>query len=234
MRAALGFAVPHTAEQLFTVAFDASSSTVEGTGIADPSWTHTPSGTPRGAVVLVVHNGAGLNDEVSGVTYGGTAMTEVLNSPVLHATGAEDGVLYAYFLGSAVPTGAQTVVVTRVNSVNPVMACACVTVTSDAPVTSVYPAAVLDSGDATNPSVVVGTDVGVETAVVGALHTGTAAVGSVAPGADYSDIFEHDYGNQVVSFIRRSASASGGNVTVDWTAAAEEAGVIAVAIRGGS
>lgn len=95
-----------------TVALDASSSTGATGQTADASWTHTPVGTPKGVIVLVSQvNGGGSNppDQVVGITYGGVALTR-LTTTAVQKTG--DGVRgYAYFLGSSIPTGAQTVAV---------------------------------------------------------------------------------------------------------------------------
>lgn len=87
------------------VARDALTQNVGGA----TSFTHTPVGTPRGVTVLIVSTSA--TDTVSGVTYGGVAMTEATGSPVV-STSAEGGVCYAYTLGASVPTGAQTVDIT--------------------------------------------------------------------------------------------------------------------------
>lgn len=95
------------------VAFDAFNSGAAGTG--NLSWTHTPVGTPRAVIVTIGQGGGGSNvDEVTSVTYGGVAMTEISGSPQLHedAGGTDDGANYVYFLGSNIPTGAQTVEVT--------------------------------------------------------------------------------------------------------------------------
>lgn len=87
------------------VARDALTQNVGGA----TSFTHTPVGTPRGVTVLIVSTSA--TDTVSGVTYGGVAMTEATGSPVVSTSG-EGGVCYAYTLGASVPTGAQTVDIT--------------------------------------------------------------------------------------------------------------------------
>lgn len=89
------------------VAFDAHS--VSGAAPAvDPSWTHAPVGTPRGALVYVI---SPTSDPVVGVTYGGTAMTNVANF-VESAGGEWSGYQWtAFFLGASVPSGGQTVAV---------------------------------------------------------------------------------------------------------------------------
>src|SRR3990167_4544585 len=92
-----------------TVAYDATSATTAaGTGAL--TWSHTPAGTPKGILVFIAQDASGGADQVTGVTYGGSAMTEVTGSPVLHSSG-EPGAAYAYFLGSSVPTGVHQVVV---------------------------------------------------------------------------------------------------------------------------
>src|SRR5688572_13669586 len=90
------------------IAFDAASNVAAGNGTL--SWTHTPVGTPKGVLVLIAS--ASLTDQVAAATYGGTAMTELADSPLLQTVGDEGGSVYGYFLGSSVPTGAQTVEVT--------------------------------------------------------------------------------------------------------------------------
>lgn len=74
----------------------------------DPSWTHTPSGTPRGVVVLVLQDGGTL--ETVSCTYGGVAMTA--RTAVDGSAASEPGWIYPFVLLSSVPTGAQTVAVT--------------------------------------------------------------------------------------------------------------------------
>lgn len=89
------------------MAHDAISSPAGGSEIGTFSWTHTPAGTPSGVLVFVMRVDDDA-DAVSGVTYGGTAMTAVSGGFALDSSG-EQGNCKAYFLGSSVPTGAQTV-----------------------------------------------------------------------------------------------------------------------------
>lgn len=114
------------------VAFDASSESHTGTtsSVSESSfnWTHTPSGAPKGVAVFVIGNGA-FTDIISGVTYNGVSMTLVDIAQTTNL-GAEPGFCKAYFLGSSIPTGAQTVEVTRTNNTTSVWAVA-VSVTAD-------------------------------------------------------------------------------------------------------
>lgn len=87
------------------VAFDANSAIAFTT--TDPqTFTHTPVGTPKGVLVFCL--AASASDLFSGVTYGGVSMTAVSGGAAVDTAGE---VLYtkAYFLGSSIPTGAQTV-----------------------------------------------------------------------------------------------------------------------------
>lgn len=210
------------------VAFDAASNVAAGTGAL--SWTHTPVGTPRGILVLIVQN-AGVTDEVTGVTYGGVAMAELTpDSPLLHTLGAEDGALYGYFLGSGVPTGAQTVSVS-VNGTASSKRAVAVSVTA-ARDTEIEDAVTSEDSTGTSHSATLATAAGRETFVMGAIHCGALST-SIAPGADYTQILESTFtGAQTASWERRTSNATGGNVTVDWpTTVNEESGILAVAIR---
>src|SRR5687767_14850053 len=89
------------------VAFDAASRSTTGFDNNTVTWTHTPVGTPRGVVVIVGIEGA--SDQIASVTYGGVAMTRMRTA---HRTTAEAGGCFGYFLGSGIPTGAQSVTVT--------------------------------------------------------------------------------------------------------------------------
>lgn len=99
------------------VAYDAVSESHSGTSgstfEASFSWTHTPSGTPRGVTVFVFTVSSSA-DWAQSVTYGGV----VLNRFVAMGgtdTASEPGRVAVFHLGAAIPTGAQTVVVTRNN-----------------------------------------------------------------------------------------------------------------------
>ena len=95
-----------------TVSYDAFALSAAGTSTR--TWTHTPVGTPRAIVAYVVHDGTA--DDISGCTYNGVAMTEMTGSPNVLATG-EGHVVYAYHLGTSLPTGAQTVEATAISNV---------------------------------------------------------------------------------------------------------------------
>jgi hypothetical protein len=62
-------------------------------------------------LVFVMRSDSSSDSEITGVTYGGTALTAVTGG-LAQDTGGEPGLCKAYFLGSSVPTGARTVQVT--------------------------------------------------------------------------------------------------------------------------
>src|SRR3990172_11880265 len=105
------------AETMAAVANDAASESHTGTtgstNQASFSWTHTPAGTPSGVLVFVFTRSATLT--VTGVTYGGVAMTAIGGGAAVDTAG-EPGRVDTYFLGASIPTGARPVVVSRTNN----------------------------------------------------------------------------------------------------------------------
>jgi hypothetical protein len=112
------------------IGFDAASESHTGTtGSASEAsfgWTHTPAGTPKGVLVFTFVNANA--DDATSVTYGGVSLTAVSGGRAVDTAG-EPGDCKAWFLGSSVPTGAQTVTVNRNNNAN-VMYAVAITVTS--------------------------------------------------------------------------------------------------------
>lgn len=211
------------------VAHDAASNAHTGTtsSTGNFNWTHTPSGTPRGVLVLIVLNAEAI-DEIASVTYGGVPMTEVPLSPLLHTTGSEDATLFGYFLGSGIPTGAQTVQVTVSGSARAKTA-ECVTVTASRD-TTIDDTTTLETGAASNPAVSL--DCTADAAIYAALHSG-AASGSVAVDGNTTEIREATFtGTFTYSFARRTSNSGGaGSFSVGWTVSSDEQAVLGVAIK---
>lgn len=95
------------------VASESHVGTTGNTSAASFTWTHTPVGTPRGVLVYVYTISA--TKTVTGVTYGGVAMTEVAGGAAVD-TANEPGRIDTFFLGSGIPTGAKAIVVSRTNN----------------------------------------------------------------------------------------------------------------------
>jgi hypothetical protein len=203
------------------VAFDAFSNGTAGTG--DISWTHTPVGTPRGVIVIVL--GVSGTDGVSGVTYGGSAMTEVTGSPNLKASTELAGV-YVYFLGTSIPTGAQTVAMTSANV--HLKSISAITLTADADTEVVDSDATINSDSAADPSVTLSLGGRTAFAAIG-LVSGQDAVTGITPLTDWTSRLEQDAGAVTVGHYTYDTIGST-DVTAGWTQTAEDATAIALAV----
>lgn len=205
------------------VAYDAVGS--QPTQTTSPTWTHTPVGTPRGILVFVLQYATGA-DDVTGVTYGGVAMTELSSSPLLHSSG-ETFTVYAYFLGASIPTGAQAVAVTGSSS-NKVGVSFSVTASVDTIVEN--HSAFINSDSQANPSATLGLNGKTCFVALGAM-SGHNGVASTSPSANWTSSFEDvSTGNTQVSLSYRYNTIGSTDVTVGWTQTAEDATSIAVAI----
>lgn len=205
------------------IAFDAyASNTTNGTG--NFSWTHTPVGTPKGAIVYVLCNGSGA-DEITSVTYGGTAMTQITSSPVLNTTG-ELGSAHGFFLGSSVPTGAQTVsVTTSGTATTKIGGSVTVTASND---TSVVTQGTVSSNSQANPSTTLSLG-GVSCFCMFGAWSGIGNL-SQTPFANWTERTAFDFGNQN-GFIHTYNTIGTADVSAGYTAGADDVALHAVAIR---
>ena len=203
------------------VAFDAFSNGTAGTG--DISWTHTPVGTPRGVIVMVL--GVSGTDGVSGVTYGGVAMTEVTGSPNLK-TSLELAGVYVYFLGSSIPTGAQTVAMTSANV--HLKSISAITLTGAADTEVVDSDATINSDSVQDPSVTLSLGGRDCFCAIGGV-SGQDAVTGITPLTDWTSRLEQDGG--AVTVLHYTYNTIGTtDVTAGWTQTADDATAIAVAV----
>lgn len=210
-----------------TIAYDAVSSLSFTGDVTAGLWVHTPVGTPKAVIVLVGMN-TSLVDQIASVSYGGVAMTEVSLSPLLGSAGDEDGMVYGYFLGSGIPTGAQDILVDTTSTAGKRGVAITCTAAAD---TAVDTTNTLDAVQA-NPSLVLATTASTATFIAAMLHTGLNAVGDFDKGADYTQLYENDLGTVCVGAQYRTTNGAGGNITVDWVAAgSDDAHVLAVAIK---
>ena len=204
-----------------TVAFDAFSS---GLGFGDPlTYTHTPVGTPRGAIVSDHGHGTG---GPTTVTYGGVAMTALPSSP-LNAKGTGENTMAAgWHLGASLPTGAQTV---SLGGNGGVLDSGCVTLTAAAD-TEVEDDLSYESDSTDNPT---GTlTLGGNDCFCGIMwRSGENAVGSVAPGSGWTQRFESDIGSQTTGYYTYDTVASTNvDVSGSLTQTADDLSAIAWAV----
>ncbi len=180
-----------------TVAFDASGfhsgTWGYGSALSQDTHTHTPAGTPRAAIVYIVSQEN--SDLISTVKWGGasgTVMTELGSSPFIHTSGAgEHGTIYAYFLGSGIPTGAKAINVTSTGAVLFAIASITLTAAGDTVVNTA----------ATNQSDV-GTAISVSIPIpAGAANYSWTTTGTDAWGVFATAISEASDPNGVTSFV---------------------------------
>lgn len=209
------------------VAFDAASEshtgTTDATSVATHSWTHTPVGTPRGIVVFTINRNTS-NDIVTGVTYGGVSMTAVTGGFAADTAG-EVGATKAWFLGASIPTGAQTVEITRTNNTNGTYGVAfSVTASAD---TEIKGSPVLIQEDSTIG--VVAVDSGADTAI---RFAAVMAGGSSAPGPGTGSTAgpNIDFGTRVHDSAYETTPGSGSRNVGFATVASDDCALVAVAV----
>lgn len=184
------------------------------------SWTHTPVGTPRGAMVWPWSPGG---DNVTGVTYGGSAMAEVTGSPLQKNTG-EAITVYGYFLGASVPSGAQTVEVTQGGTdTRNAMA---ITMTAEAD-TEIVDTSTISSDSQADPSVVLSLG-GRECFCAIKFGSGHNAITDVTPNSGWTGRAEGSNGSYTNGLYTYDTVGTT-DVTAGWTQTAEDAVAIAAA-----
>lgn len=110
-----------------SIAFDSHSVSSVSTSASSFSWIHTPVGTPAGVYVATITSNS-ATEHATAVTYGGVSLTAETGGSAVDTAG-EPGVATLWSLNSSVPSGAQSVVVTRTNDAIEMIAYA-ITVTS--------------------------------------------------------------------------------------------------------
>jgi hypothetical protein len=200
-------------------AFDATSGTAALVNTATTAtWTHTPVGTPRGVVVLIPQGVQ--TDQVSGVTYGGVAMTRVRLDA--RAT-AETCASYVYFLGKDIPTGAQTVAVTSTGT-NPKWP-QVITITASGD-TEIDVQSGGDAGIIANPSVAI---IPTAPAVVAYVNASGLNAPVSTPETNTIQAAARDLGT-ISGHIGYKAVAAAGATTIGWTSASDDVCHAAVSI----
>jgi len=152
-------------------------------------------------------------------------MTEVTGSPNLKAA-AEAMAVYAYFLGSSIPTGAQTVAVTVSGSATKRAFSLSVTSSGDTEIVDVD--ATLNSNSVTNPSATLSLGGVASFAAIGFM-SGQDATSSCVTLANWSNRYYSDFGTQVGGCDSYSIVDTA-DVTIGHTQAAEDYVAIGVAV----
>lgn len=191
-----------------SVAFDNSSESHTGTtgstSASSFNWSHISIGTPRGFLVFTCTNANA--DDATAVDIGGVSLTAVTGGRAVDTAG-EAGDVKAWFLGSSVPTGTQTVTVTRNNNANEMWAIGIsFTASGD---TEVYePGIVLLQGDGTiaEQNVDDGSP-GTDSTRFAVINSGLPTVPSA--GANSTASRGIDFGARVIQAVRETVTGQG-------------------------
>lgn len=204
------------------VAFDAFTVGTPGTG--NLTHNHASVGTPRGVTAWVVQIGSAA-DQVSGLTFGGTAATR--HSFVPHTGGGDGdvGAVYCYKLNASIPTGTQACATTVTGSATKVVYCTTVTAAAD---TEIVDTETWDTNSVLDPS---GTlSLSGRTCWVGmGGASGRGGSGEVTPLSGWTSRNELSTGSQV-GFCYTYDTVGSTDVTVGATQAADDFWAIAVAV----
>ena len=190
------------------------------------SYTHTPVGTPRGVIALVIQ---AVNDEIQvtdgDITYGG------VNVPLVHHEqrgSGEQSLVSLFFLGSGIPTGAQTVNVTFSTDLNINTRVRTYTVTGTGD-TEVVDFDVVNAITA-DPSVTLDNPSGRECAVFAGLASGQDATTGHSEGPDYTSDGAFDPGLGTGRHEHRTSSSTATSIVADFIQTSDDACMIAVAV----
>jgi len=208
-----------------TVSLEAISEATAGTG--DLSWSHGGT-SPKGVIVFVVQDSNSATDEVSSVTYGSLTLTEIPGSPNT-SSGGENGVAYAYFAGSAIPTVSQTVTVTVSGSSSKIAYAISIAAATYTEVVSSD--GTLDTTNCSSCSVTLPLGGRTSFAAIGFV-SGENDPASNTPLTNWSaddTAHEHDFGNQTAGAYTYNTIGSS-DVTCGWTQSSDDALAMCVAV----
>lgn len=209
------------------VAFDSSSSSFRPQGVTSStlSFTHTPSGTPKGVAVTITYPApeSGAPDYVNAVTYGGVTLSRVVRaSDIASERGAAD----LWFRGTGVPSGAA-VVNADINSVTTTrFHITAIAMTGDSDLEVVD----FDSinGDTADPSVTLAYSSRTCLAVA-AHHGGAADPSAFVPNSNCTLVAQADFGASHGVVIRQTTPGNA-DFAIGGTASLEDAAFAAMAV----
>jgi hypothetical protein len=204
-----------------TVAHDSIGGSGSSTAIGNLDHTHTPVGTLRSVVVKITQAASG--DQISGVTYGGVAMTRVPTHGFANRTTTETCATYTYHLGASIPTGPQTVRAVSTGAAAKAVRSYGATAAAD----TVPDVANSGTGLAANPSLSLSPTA--QAMLYYALASGLNTPVST-PQAGTTQSHTQDLG-AISGHYGRKSVAGAGATTIGWTAASDDFAHSAVAIR---
>lgn len=204
------------------IGFDVATASSGWTSTPDPFTFSHVGGTPRGVLILI--GGSNNADLITSVTYGGVATARTTNGRAFDAVGEALSV-YAYFLGSGVPTGTQTVSIDHTASGHAKIAfCITFTAGNDTEV-------VIDNllqGDQADPQISLDTTTrySIRCCVAGSGHNSAASLTLIS---GMSSVGSGTDGTKSI-VCARETNPSTGNTNTGWTATSEDVAMISVAV----
>lgn len=204
--------------------FDAATEFATFTTTSPATVSHSPVGTPRGVLVEVDH-GEVATDLITGVTYGGVAMTRVATST---DDTDEPGRVYLYFLGASIPTGSQTVSIAHTGTATVKHATVATVIASgDTEIGSAMGDFI--SGTVATPSMVAfhGDRTALSFMVA---YSGLPATTDLTAISGMTAISDHDFGEFVTRFDRQTMPAPDATL-LGYSAAADDSALAYVTIQ---
>jgi hypothetical protein len=207
------------------MAFSNRSSDFGGSGIANPTITsYTPPAAPGFALAFVCELTA--SQTITSVDYGSTEMTEIAASPI--EKGADEVMhVAAYFLGSGVPTGTQTI---TFNGPAQVRHFSIITYSSDDDCT-INATQTISNDALANPSATLSLG-GVTSVCSLGFTSGHNDTANTTPLTNWTTVGENAGGTSLGGTYYYDTIGSS-DVTVGWTQTEEDAVMLAVAVSGG-
>lgn len=211
------------------VAHDTASESATGstgsTSEASFTWSHSGASSGVKGVLVFSFVNANANDATS-VTYGGSSLTAVTAGRAVD-TLTEAGDCKAWFLGSGVPQGTQSVIVNRTNNAN-VMYAVAITVTASTD-TETFNPVLLQENQALAEQYVV--DCGLTNSVrYAGVNSGLATHPPAGANSTELHFFPSTAGTRSISTVRETTAGAGARL-VGFTAATDDVAFVGVAIR---
>jgi hypothetical protein len=213
-------AVAHDANTRWPTTNGVSGTNSVDTTTGDRTFTHTPTGTPKGVVVCILSTGTTAT--FTGVLYGGVAMTAKTSATDTSEAGRVD--IYTLTDSASIPTGAQTVTVQGCTATGKWATCSTVTAATNG--TTVNQSGATNTTTAANPTQSLTTSA----AAMGyaAMHSGAAAPAT----AMTTGTLQHsnDYGALMANTGRSTSEVAAGTLTITFTVASDDYCIAAVAL----
>jgi hypothetical protein len=217
--------VPVAGQVVFDATSESHTASTPSTNQASFSWSHGGAASGVKGVLVFTFDINTTNDNVTGVTYGGSALSAVASGSA-RDTASEPGGAKAWFLGSSVPQGTQTVEVTRTNNADGVYAIA-ITVTAGGDTETTGTVTVNENATPSEQSINDGSP-GTNSTRFAGLYFGNS---TATAGANSTLLHEIDLASQGCLVVRETTAGQGAR-SVGFTAAgADDLASVYLAIR---